>query len=94
MFFRTPVENPGTRPPRSRVFDIACTLLAAPASFEGFSFAQAAHAALPTLAVSLVVAVLTAAVPAQWPVRTELFQVALISAGCHHPPGRNCVPTT
>jgi hypothetical protein len=33
MSFRTPVENPGTRPPRSRVFGIACTLLAALASF-------------------------------------------------------------
>ncbi len=76
MSFRTPVENLGTRPPRSQVFDIACTLLAAPASFGSFSFAQAAHPPLPTLAVSLVVAVLTAAVPAQWPVRTELFQVA------------------
>jgi hypothetical protein len=47
MSFRTPVENPGTRPPRSRVFDIACTLLAAPASFGSLSFAQAAHPALP-----------------------------------------------
>src|SRR6266851_3658587 len=65
MSFRTPVENLGTRPPRSQVFDIACTLLAAPASFGSFSFAQAAHPPLPT-----------AAVPAQWPVRTELFQVA------------------
>ena len=76
MSFRTPVENPGTRPPRSRVFDIACTLLAAAASFGSFSFAQGTHPPFPTLAVSLIVAVLTAAVPAQWPVRTELFQVA------------------
>ena len=74
--FWTPVENPGTRPPRSRVFDIACTLLAAAASFGSFSFAQGTHPPFPTLAVSLIVAVLTAAVPAQWPVRTELFQVA------------------
>ncbi len=29
------------------------------------------------MALSLVVAVMTAAVPAQWPVRSELFQVAL-----------------
>jgi hypothetical protein len=34
MSFRTPVDNPGTRPPRSRVFDIACTLLAAPTSYR------------------------------------------------------------
>ena len=25
MSFWTPVENPGTRPPRSRVFDIGCS---------------------------------------------------------------------
>ena len=31
-----PVENPGTRPPRSRVLDVACTLLAVPASFGSF----------------------------------------------------------
>jgi hypothetical protein len=24
-----PIENPGTRPPRSRAFDIGCALLAA-----------------------------------------------------------------
>ncbi len=77
MSFWTPVEDLGTRPPRSRVFDIACTLLAAPASFGSFSFAQAAHPAPHLLALSLVVGVLTAAVPAQWPVRSELFQVAL-----------------
>ena len=76
MSFRTPVENPGTRPSRSRVFDIACTLLAAAASFGSFSFARGTDPPFPTLAVSLIVAVLTAAVPAQWPVRTELFPVA------------------
>lgn len=32
------------------------------------------------MALSLVVAVMTAAVPAQWPVRSELFQVALASS--------------
>jgi hypothetical protein len=81
MSFRTPVKNPGTRPPRSRVFDIACTLLAAPASFVSLP-SQAVNdtggaSRAPPLTLSLVVAVLTAAVPAQWPVRTELFQVAL-----------------
>jgi signal transduction histidine kinase len=62
MSFWTPVENPGTRPLRSWVFDIGCALLAAATSFGSFSFAQAAHPQLPTLAVSLVVAVLTALV--------------------------------
>jgi hypothetical protein len=33
MSFWTPVENPGTRPPRSRVFDIGYALLAGLASF-------------------------------------------------------------
>jgi hypothetical protein len=37
MSFWTPVENPGTRPPRSRVFDVGCALLAAVASFGSFS---------------------------------------------------------
>ena len=62
MSFWTPVENPGTRPPRSWVFDIGCALFAALASFGSFSFAQAAHPALPALAVSVIVAVLTALV--------------------------------
>ena len=56
MSFWTPVENPGTRPPRSRVFDIGCALLAGLASFGSFSFAQTAH---PALAVRPIVAVLT-----------------------------------
>jgi signal transduction histidine kinase len=62
MSFWTPVENPGTRPPRSWVFDIGCALFAALASFGSFSFAQAVHPALPALAVSVIVAVLTALV--------------------------------
>ena len=62
MSFWTPVENPGTRPPRSWVFDIGCALFAALASFGTFSFAQTAHPAHPPLAVSLVVSVLTALV--------------------------------
>jgi hypothetical protein len=60
--FWTPVKNPGTRPPRSRIFGIGCALLAGLASFGSFSFAQTAHPAHPPLAVSLVVAVLTALV--------------------------------
>jgi signal transduction histidine kinase len=62
MSFWTPVENPGTRPLRSWVFDVGCAVLAAATSFGSFSFAQAARPLLPTLAVSLVVAVLTALV--------------------------------
>ncbi len=58
----TAVENPGTRPPRSWAFDIGCALLAALASFGTFSFAQTVHPAHPPLAVSLVVAALTALV--------------------------------
>ena len=97
----TPVENPGTRPPRSWAFDIGCALLAAAASFATFSFGQAAHAARPPLAATLFVAaatavvlslrrvwpgpvfgviVLMAAVLTQWPVRGELFPVALAIA--------------
>jgi signal transduction histidine kinase len=70
MSFWTPVENPGTRPPRSWAFDIGCALLAAVASLGLFSFGQAAHPAHPALAVSLAVAVLTTLVLALrrvWP---------------------------
>jgi signal transduction histidine kinase len=59
MSFWTPVENPGTRPPRSWAFDIGVALLAAVASFGTFSFAQTPHPVHPPLAFSLVVAVLT-----------------------------------
>ena len=59
MSFWTPVENPGTRPLRSWVFDIGCALLAALGSFGSYSFGQAAHPPPPTLAAGLVVAVLT-----------------------------------
>jgi len=55
----TPVENPGTRPPRSWAFDVGCALLAAAGSFGSFSFAQSSHPAHPVLAASVVVAVLT-----------------------------------
>jgi signal transduction histidine kinase len=101
MSFWTPVENPGTRPPRSWAFDIGCALLAAVASIGTFSFGQAAHPAHSPLAATVFVAVLTAlvlplrrvwpgpvfgvmvltaAVLAQWPVRGELFPVALAIA--------------
>jgi signal transduction histidine kinase len=59
MSFWTPVENPGTRPLRSWVFDVGCALLAALGSFGSYSFGQAAHPPPPTLAAGLVVAVLT-----------------------------------
>ena len=59
MSFWTPVENPGTRPPRSWAFDIGCALVAAVASLGTFSFAQTAHPAHPPLAIALVVALLT-----------------------------------
>jgi len=36
MSFWTPVENPGTRPLRSWVFDVGCALLAAASSFGSF----------------------------------------------------------
>ncbi len=79
MSFWTPVENPGTRPPRSRVFDVACTLLAVPAWFGSFLRPGGTIARSP-VALGLVVAVMAGAVPVQWPVRSELFQVALASS--------------
>ena len=81
MSFWTPVENPRTRPLRSWVFDVGCALLAAATSFGSFSFAQAAHPPLPTLAVSWVVAVLTALVLSLrrvWPV--PVFAVTVLMA--------------
>ncbi len=59
MSFWTPVENPGTRPPRSWVFDVGCALFAAVGSFGSYSFSQVARPPPPTLAAGLVVAVLT-----------------------------------
>jgi len=62
MSFWTAVEDPGTRPPRSWVFDIGCALLAAVASLGTFSFAQTAHPTHSPPAVTLFVAVLTVSV--------------------------------
>jgi hypothetical protein len=59
--FWQPVEDPGTRPPRSWVFDIGCAILAGAASLARFSAGQTAHPAALSLAASLLVAVLTAA---------------------------------
>ena len=60
--FRTPVENPGTRPPCSRAFDVGVRPARRRGVVRDLSFAQTAHPAHPPLAVSLVVAVLTALV--------------------------------
>jgi signal transduction histidine kinase len=81
MPFWTPVENPGTRPPRSWAFDIGCALLAALASLGVFSFAQTAHPAHPPLAASLAVAAATALVLSLrrvWP--GPVFAVTVIIA--------------
>jgi signal transduction histidine kinase len=74
----SPVENPGTRPLRSWVFDIGCAIFAGAASLARFSFAQTAHPARPSLAASLIVAVLTAlALPLRrvWPGPVFLWTV-------------------
>jgi hypothetical protein len=77
----TPAENPGARPVRSWAFDIGCALLAALASLGAFSFAQPARLAHPPLAVSVVVAVLTALVLSLrrvWP--GPVFAVVVVMA--------------
>ena len=81
MSFWTPVEDPRTRPLRSWVFDVGCALFAALASFGSFSFAQTPRPTHPALAVSLVVAALTALVLTLrrvWPV--PVFGVVLLMA--------------
>ena len=70
MAFWKPVEDPGTRSPRSWAFDIGCAIVAGAASLAHFSFGQTAHPAHLSLAASLIVAVLTAgALPLRrvWP---------------------------
>jgi signal transduction histidine kinase len=81
MSFWTPVEDPRTRPLRSWVFDVGCALFAALVSFGSFSFAQTPRPTHPALAVSVVVAALTAlllAVRRVWPV--PVFGVVLLMA--------------
>jgi signal transduction histidine kinase len=81
MSFWTPVEDPRTRPLRSWVFDVGCALFAALVSFGSFSFAQTPRPVHPALAVSLVVAALTALVLTLrrvWPV--PVFGVVLLMA--------------
>jgi signal transduction histidine kinase len=68
--FWRPVEDPGTRSPRSWAFDIGCAILAGAASLAHFSFGQTAHPAHLSVAASLIVAVLAAgALPLRrvWP---------------------------
>ena len=70
MAFWKPVEDPGTRSPRSWAFDIGCAIAAGAASLAHFSFGQTAQPAHLSLAASLIVAVLTAgALPLRrvWP---------------------------
>jgi signal transduction histidine kinase len=68
--FWKPVEDPGTRSPRSWAFDIGCAIAAGAASLAHFSFGQTAQPAHLSLAASLIVAVLAAgALPLRrvWP---------------------------
>ena len=70
MAFWKPVEDPGTRSPRSWAFDIGCAIVAGAASLAHFSFGQTVHPAHLSPAASLIVAVLTvAALPLRrvWP---------------------------
>jgi signal transduction histidine kinase len=59
--FWKPAEDPGTRPPRSWVFDSGCAIAAGAASLGHFSFGQTVHPVHLTLAAGVAVAVLTAA---------------------------------
>jgi signal transduction histidine kinase len=76
--FWKPVEDPGTRPLRSWVFDIGCAIFAGAASLARFSFGQTVHPVHLSLAASLVVAALTAlALPLRrvWPGPVFLWTV-------------------
>jgi len=76
--FWKPVEDPGTRPLPSWVFDIGCAVLAFAASLAYFSFGQTTRPAAPSLAASLIVAALTAlALPLRrvWPGPVFLWTV-------------------
>jgi hypothetical protein len=59
--FWRPAENPGARPHRSWVFDLACAIAAGAASLARFSFGQAARPGHLSLAAGALVAVATAA---------------------------------
>ncbi len=78
MRFWQPVEDPGTRPRRSWVFDIGCAIFAGAASLAHFSFGQTAHHAELPVAGSLAIAALTAlALPLRrvWPGPVLLWTV-------------------
>jgi signal transduction histidine kinase len=86
--FWQPVEDPGTRSPRSWVFDIGCAILAGAASLARFSAGQAAHPAALSLAASLLVAVLTAAaLPLRrvWPGPVFLWTILAAAAAAQWP---------
>jgi signal transduction histidine kinase len=76
--FWRPVEDPGTRPLRSWVFDIGCAIFAFAASLAHFSFGQMGHSAVLPLAARLMVAALTVlALPLRrvWPGPVFLWTV-------------------
>jgi signal transduction histidine kinase len=76
--FWKPVEDPGTRPLRSWVFDVGCAIFAFAASLAHFSFGQTTHPDHLRLAASLTVAALTAlALPLRrvWPGPVFLWTV-------------------
>jgi signal transduction histidine kinase len=76
--FWKPAGDPGTRPPRSWVFDIGCAIFAGVASLAHFALGQTAPPAPLSLAASLIFAVLTAAaLPLRrvWPGPVFLYTV-------------------
>jgi hypothetical protein len=76
--FWQPVEEPGTRPLRSRVFEFGCAIFAGVASLAHFALGQTAHPPPLSQAASLVVVVLTAAaLPLRrvWPGPVFLYTV-------------------
>ncbi len=78
MSFWKPVEDPGTRPLRSWVFDIGCAIFAFVASLAHFSFGQMGLSAGLPLATSLMVAALASlALPLRrvWPGPVFLWTV-------------------
>ena len=78
MSFWQPVEEPGTRPLRSRVFEFGCAIFAGVASLAHFALGQTAHPPPLSQAASPVVVVLTAAaLPLRrvWPGPVFLYTV-------------------
>jgi signal transduction histidine kinase len=86
--FWKPVEDPGTRPLRSWVFDIGCAILAFAASLTYFSFGQTARPAALSLVASLAVAAATAlALPLRrvWPGPVFLWTLVAAAAAAEWP---------